>query len=83
MVNGIFRRFEHFRKIVHKGIKPIVKFLNSLISHSFEIIKLARKRNIIFVFHKSFYDNISKSFPSGNHFGKDISIPLLDIPCER
>jgi hypothetical protein len=36
------------------------------------MIKLVIKGNIIFIFHKYFYEDISKSFPSGNHFGRDI-----------
>jgi hypothetical protein len=83
MVNGIFRRLDLLREIVHKGIKYVVKFLNSLIWPSFEMIKLVIKGNIIFVFQKYFCEEISKSFPSGNRFGWDISIPFLSLPCKR
>ena len=68
------------RKTTNKGIKHVIKLLNALIRSSFEIIKLVKKGNIIFIFDESFYEEISKNFPSGIHFGWDFLYHSLVFP---
>jgi hypothetical protein len=47
------------------------------------MMNLIKKCSVIFAFYEYFGEDISKNFPSGNGFGKDISIPFIGFPHEK